>query len=307
MSRHTKYKQIDIDYIVRRYNEGVSSNEIAKEVGVSRATITNRLKAEGVAMNHKYHPEKDNLYDDRDWLYNEYINKDKTMKEIADMFDISIAPIYTRLKKFEIYKSEKPSDNNTYLILKCDNCDNEFKRTKRNVNHGKKNGNKNFFCTTDCNHEFYRGRPNPKKGRKREDNGCWKGGVSTVNENIRSSISEWVKKTLKEQDYICYVTGQRGGTMAVHHVTPFHKIRDGILKELGMDGNKPINNYSSEQVEELKNKVIKAHEVEKGIVLREDIHVQFHHKYGFDSNLDALEEFKQHYLDGEYNEVQTTS
>lgn len=296
MSAHHNYKQIDNEYIVRRYSEGASSSRIAEEVGVSRVTITRRLKAEGVRLDHTYHPKKDKLYDDKEWLYNEYVIKDKTMKEIADMFGVSITPIDTRLKKFEITKPQKPSDNNTYVTIECTNCENEFKRTKRNIKHGKRNGNKNFFCSTDCNQEYYRGRPNPKKGRKREDNGYWKGGVSTVNENIRAALSDWIKKSLREQDYTCYISGQRGGTMVVHHVTPFHKIRDGVLKELGMDGNKPLHKYTDGQMEELKQRVVEAHEEEKGIVIRKDIHAEFHYKYGYDTNLDDLEEFKERYL-----------
>ena len=41
-------------------------------------------------------------YRDRDWLANQYINEERTMQEIGDMFGVSPMTIYTWLSKFDI-------------------------------------------------------------------------------------------------------------------------------------------------------------------------------------------------------------
>ena len=45
---------------------------------------------------------KEKLYRNHDWLYNEYINEGKTLKEIASMFNITPMSIYQWLVKLGI-------------------------------------------------------------------------------------------------------------------------------------------------------------------------------------------------------------
>jgi len=45
---------------------------------------------------------KDKLYRDRDWLYNEYVTKGKTLKEIASIFNITPMSIHQWLVKLNI-------------------------------------------------------------------------------------------------------------------------------------------------------------------------------------------------------------
>lgn len=45
---------------------------------------------------------KDKLYRDRDWLYNEYVTKGKTLKEIASIFNITPMSIHQWLVKLDI-------------------------------------------------------------------------------------------------------------------------------------------------------------------------------------------------------------
>jgi hypothetical protein len=45
---------------------------------------------------------KDKLYRDRDWLYNEYVTKGKTLKEIASIFNITPMSIHQWLVKLGI-------------------------------------------------------------------------------------------------------------------------------------------------------------------------------------------------------------
>ncbi len=45
---------------------------------------------------------KEKLYRNRDWLYNEYVNEGKTLKEIASMFNITPMSIHQWLVKLGI-------------------------------------------------------------------------------------------------------------------------------------------------------------------------------------------------------------
>lgn len=45
---------------------------------------------------------EDKKYRDRSWLVEQYINEERTMQEIGDMFGVSPMTIYTWLNKFDI-------------------------------------------------------------------------------------------------------------------------------------------------------------------------------------------------------------
>lgn len=242
-------------------------------------------------------------YDDKDWLYEEYIVKDRTMVDIAEGFGVSITPIRSRLKKFGIVKPQKPSDNNTYVELTCTNCRSKFKRKLRWVKRREREGSTRPYCTHECLYEFQRGKANPNKARKREANGYWKGGISTVNENLRDCLSEWKRDSMKYHNYTCFITGRRGGDLTVHHITPFHKIRDNCLEELNITGTKEMSRYNQEDIDKLKDLIKEKHEYEKGIVLDTKLHSKFHYIYGYGTSMSDLEEFKERYLKGEFDDL----
>lgn len=44
------------------------------------------------------------IYEDRDWLYEQYVRKGRTAKDIADDCNVTEMTIYNWLKKFDLLK-----------------------------------------------------------------------------------------------------------------------------------------------------------------------------------------------------------
>ena len=97
-----------------------------------------------------------------------------------------------------------------------------------------------------------------------EKSHLWKGGITPINEKIRSSLEMklWKKACLERDNFTCQKTEVRGGRLVVHH----------------------INNFAD--FPELRTSI------ENGIVLSMEAHIEFHIKYGKRNNTrEQLEEF----------------
>jgi 5-methylcytosine-specific restriction endonuclease McrA len=58
-----------------------------------------------------------------------------------------------------------------------------------------------------------------------ERNVNWKGGITPINQKIRSSqeYKEWRIAVFQRDDYVCQFCGQRGGQLNADHIKPFAK------------------------------------------------------------------------------------
>lgn len=130
-----------------------------------------------------------------------------------------------------------------------------------------------------------------------DDNPNWKGGVSELNNVLRASIWKWKVET-KERLKVCYVSGSVLN-LHVHHVTPYHHIRDEALANTGLNLRKTIGEYSVEELHSLVGEFLKLHAKSPAVLLRKDIHEMFHKIHGFDISLSDLDEFKRMYKSGE--------
>jgi hypothetical protein len=142
-----------------------------------------------------------------------------------------------------------------------------------------------------------------KWGKTREEHNMWKGGVTGLNETLRYAATDWRLNELKRGNFTCFVTGQRGGDLQVHHITPFHEIRDRALSEVGVEMRQSISEYDEETVRSLRNKIAELHELEEGYVLAQHIHKIFHSLYGFKTTLEDLMEFKARYNSGDLRQI----
>ena len=119
------------------------------------------------------------------------------------------------------------------------------------------------------------GRPNYKLRGKNNPN--WKGGVSPLMHQIRSSLKnkEWKIKIFIRDNRICRKTGLKG-KIEVHHIKNFAKIiMENNIKTL----------EDAEKCEELWN-------IKNGVVLLKEVHAKFHQIYGrVDNNYEQLEKF----------------
>jgi hypothetical protein len=123
----------------------------------------------------------------------------------------------------------------------------------------------------------------------------WNGGISSLYQYLRYYMIDWKKESAKECGYRCVITGDKFDE--IHHLVSFHDIVQNILKETNLEIKQNINEYSSEELELLKNKCIEIHKItEKGVCLTKDIHKLFHKIYGRKNNTPAqFYEFKSEY------------
>lgn len=183
------------------------------------------------------------------------------------------------------------------LIYKCEYCDIEFKKEgKKNFNYidGKKIIPR--YCSKECVDKARIGK------YRRENSSTWKGGVCLINDLVRSELKYWKKDIMKCADYICFVSGERGGELVVHHIKPFHLIRDEILNKFGLDGKSCISECNTEIHDKIMEDFKKAHTINSGVPIKKELHKQFHKIYGFKTTYNDLLKFKKRYENGEFKE-----
>lgn len=146
------------------------------------------------------------------------------------------------------------------------------------------------------------GREKAVKKLSGKGNGSWNGGISEIKYYLRKQINDWKFESLKNNDFRCDITGERGQDLQVHHLTPFHIIRDEVLAELNIPVYETIGEYSEKELSLLVEGVQRRHENELGVPLRYGIHRLFHREYGNDATKEDYEEFRERYKIGEFDE-----
>jgi len=102
-------------------------------------------------------------------------------------------------------------------------------------------------------------------------------------------------------NYKCVITGKKFN--AIHHLYSFNKILKETLEELVLPIHKEINDYTSKEMNLIKDIIIKKHnEYPLGVCLCKEIHNLYHKIYGkVDNTPEQFEEFKIRYNNGEFN------
>lgn len=85
-------------------------------------------------------------YRDRDWLYREYYEKERTLQEIADSLDVDHTTISKWRRKHGIPKSSRKSE------LTCPVCGSTFTRSRNRIERTKHTS----VCSRECVHEARR-------------------------------------------------------------------------------------------------------------------------------------------------------
>lgn len=145
------------------------------------------------------------------------------------------------------------------------------------------------FCGIEKNAERFKGEKNP----------AWKGGIANLSEYLRQTLYDWKQYSLEAFDFKCFVTGEQG-KLEIHHVKPFHEIRDKVISDLGFPIYESIGDYSTEQLELMVKEINHAHKNLLGVPLLKNIHKYFHKIYGYQTTIENLNEFKLRYLSGEF-------
>jgi hypothetical protein len=127
--------------------------------------------------------------------------------------------------------------------------------------------------------------------RKGEKNGMWRGGVSTLNELLRGLISDWKSECLRQSNFRCELTGLKTN-LVIHHLLPFHTIRDIVLNKLGIDIRGEISEYTEAEIKMISEEFVSEHRKHKGVVLNNIIHNMFHNEYGYNGTEEDFYVFK---------------
>lgn len=118
-----------------------------------------------------------------------------------------------------------------------------------------------------------------------------KGVYDYLSEYIRKRNKQWKKDSIKNCGYKCVITG--GRFQAIHHLYGMNLILKETLDELGIIEKRNFEDYTEEELEII---VKKFHKVQGryplGLCLCEEIHKDFHNKYGYGDN--TPEQFEQY-------------
>lgn len=127
-------------------------------------------------------------------------------------------------------------------------------------------------------------------------------GKAEIKEWLAKSVQLWKQDILKYYDYTCDITGQRGGKLNVHHLKGLNIIIDEAHVKNNIVFKDLVIDYTQEELDIILDYVKKQHTLEEGIVLCEEVHRLFHKNYGYgDNTKEQYLEFKQRYLNGEFN------
>lgn len=93
------------------------------------------------------------VYDNREWLYEQYINQGKSISEIAREQGVTRGVIGGRVRKFNI---KKPKELITfrepvkYVKVECSLCGEEVEKPESYITRNRAKGLRNFYCDQTC-------------------------------------------------------------------------------------------------------------------------------------------------------------
>lgn len=133
--------------------------------------------------------------------------------------------------------------------------------------------------------------------RSGENHHSWKGGITPINEYLRTHINKWKRDSLEYYGNKCVITGKK--TNLVHHLTGFDYIVSKLFEETKLPIYEEISEYSEDELKLLADTCLDLHyQYGYGVPLTEEIHKKFHAIYGYGNNTkEQFEEFKQNYID----------
>lgn len=136
-----------------------------------------------------------------------------------------------------------------------------------------------------------------------EDNGRWQGGITPLLFWLRNQLDEWKQESMKFHKYTCILTGYNFDE--IHHLTSFKKIVGETLKSLGYDKVKNLEEFSSDELEDLRKEIVdKNNSYGLGVCLTKEVHKLFHDTYSYGENTpENFYEFCEDFRNGKYNHL----
>lgn len=162
--------------------------------------------------------------------------------------------------------------------------------------------------------EFIQVQSDKAKERWQDEETKWKmgykGGITPISKYLRGLdvVKDWRIRAFIGADGYCEVSGKKvnSNNREVHHIKPFceiveeaHTLNDIEIKEI-------VSDYSKEDLETLEAYIEEWHkDTTNAIVLDKNVHKCFHNVFmkgkKRESSAKDIEEFKQRYLNGEFD------
>jgi len=139
-----------------------------------------------------------------------------------------------------------------------------------------------------------------------ENSYLWKGGITDLNNYLRSKVKQWQFDTLKQYNYTCSVTNIKDRkNVIVHHTYPFYKIVEEVLEKLNLDIRESISFYTDKELSDMSSLCLTLHyKYGYGEVIIDKIHLLYHKFYkNENNNILTFEEFKNRYYNYEFDDL----
>jgi len=162
----------------------------------------------------------------------------------------------------------------------CGVCGHEWESTVNNRNKG--NGCWQCYNARKCG----------------EGNHKWKGGITPLNQYLRTHILKWKKESFRKYNYRCAITGKNySGKIEIHHIYGFEKILQETMEILNLPIYDEVSKYTGDELRLIKDTCNKLHfKYGLGVCLAKKVHDEFHSIYGYGNNTqEQWKEFKAKY------------
>ena len=141
-----------------------------------------------------------------------------------------------------------------------------------------------------------------------ENSQAWKGGISPISNYLRAtySVKKWTIDAKELNNYTCEISGLKGVDVEVHHIEPFCNIVKEAHEINNITIKKQVKDYTKEELTLLEKYIAECHkDINNAIVMTKDVHDYFHNVFmkgkNRESSIEDVEEFKQRYLNGEFD------
>ena len=123
--------------------------------------------------------------------------------------------------------------------------------------------------------------------------------LTSLNRNLRSSLGQWRKQSIKICNNKCIFTGEK--VFDIHHLKPFNEIIKEAIKTLNIEIK---DKYTPEEYINIKKLVVELHnKYPLGVCISNKIHNLFHSLYSKEPSISDFYEFKKRYELGEFKEI----
>lgn len=195
-------------------NKGKSTLEVAQLAGVVSSTILYWLDKNNISTRKPQETRrfnKETKYKDKKWLEQNYIQEQKTMREMADKANCNRATIYDWLKEYDIPTRNRATAIEKKVEVECAQCGEEDRIPKSHAER-----KEHHFCSKKCMAKWY------SENLKKKNSPRWKGGGGEYQEKLVDAQGIWSrnrKRALQRDDskcQLCYAEED----LQVHHIKP---------------------------------------------------------------------------------------